>query len=159
MRNSKGFTLIELLVVIAIIGLLSSVVLASLSSARKKAKDVVVQSSLIQMRTEATLYYSDNNNYGTAGSYGYMFNNGTPSNLSGACGTERAKVILKEVESNAAYDFAYCIVGVGGKSFISFAYLLTKAPTGNYCVGSNGFGGVLEVSPAFWNPNSEVKCK
>ena len=49
--TQKGFTLIELLVVIAIIGILASVVLVSLSSARNKGKDVRVISDVQQTRT------------------------------------------------------------------------------------------------------------
>jgi prepilin-type N-terminal cleavage/methylation domain-containing protein len=52
----KGFTLIELLVVIAIIGILSSVVLASLSTARNKGADAKIQGQLQAMRSQVELY-------------------------------------------------------------------------------------------------------
>ena len=60
-NKNKGFTLIELLVVISIIGLLSSVVLASLNSARGKASAVRSASDLKQIVNALALYQSDNN--------------------------------------------------------------------------------------------------
>ena len=61
--NNQGFTLIELLVVIAIIGLLSSIVLASLNTARAKARDAKRMEDLAQIRTALELYYSDHGYY------------------------------------------------------------------------------------------------
>ena len=55
--KSRGFTLIELLVVISIIGLLSSVVLASLNSARIKARDAKRLADMQQLQTALDFYY------------------------------------------------------------------------------------------------------
>ncbi|KND49165.1 MAG: hypothetical protein AB203_02090 [Parcubacteria bacterium C7867-008] len=66
---TRGFTLIELLVVIAIIGILSSVVLASLNTARNKGVDAAVKTNLGEARGQAELFYDANNFHyvGTAG--------------------------------------------------------------------------------------------
>ncbi len=60
-KNQRGFTLIELLVVIAIIGTLSSVVLASLSTAREKARVAKAQAELKQLQLAIELLYDDTN--------------------------------------------------------------------------------------------------
>jgi type II secretion system protein G len=66
MTNTKrGFTLIELLVVIAIIGILSSVVLASLNSARQKARDSKRLTDIAQIQTALELYFDSNGDYPT----------------------------------------------------------------------------------------------
>ena len=67
MNRNKGFTLIELLVVIAIIGILSSVVLASLNTARNKGKDAAIRTQLSSMRNQAEIFYTNGGTYGTAG--------------------------------------------------------------------------------------------
>ncbi len=65
LRNTKqkGFTLIELLVVIAIIGLLASVVLLSLNSARQKSRDAKRLADVRQIASALELYYNDCQSY------------------------------------------------------------------------------------------------
>ena len=63
MKKNQGFTLIELLVVIAIIGILSSVVLASLNTARAKGADTMIKADLANLRPQAELIYNDSSCY------------------------------------------------------------------------------------------------
>jgi len=58
-----GFTLIELLVVISIISLLSTVVMASLQTARTKAQEAAIKSDLHSIKTQAELSYSKVGDY------------------------------------------------------------------------------------------------
>ena len=57
-----GFTLIELLVVVAIVGILASITLGYLASARKKGDDTAVKSNLATARSVVELFYLNNAN-------------------------------------------------------------------------------------------------
>lgn len=63
LNKKSGFTLIELLVVIAIIGVLASVVLASLNSARRKSRDARRVADIKQMQLALELYFDSNGEY------------------------------------------------------------------------------------------------
>jgi len=84
-NKSSGFTLIELLVVIAVIGILSSVVLASLNSARTKGRDARRKSDMKQVQLALEMYFDDNSAYpSTSNVWWGVCDNGLNKDTSGA---------------------------------------------------------------------------
>ena len=109
----RGFTLIELLVVIAIIGILASVVLASLNTARDKGEDAAAKSNLNNMRAQAELYYDDTDSYSgvcTRIADAVTAANGTCFDQSDAGITEgwAAQTTLNDTGSDTTAD-VYCV--------------------------------------------------
>lgn len=94
--SRKGFTLIELLVVIAIIGILSSVVLASLNSARTKARDTRRVADIKQIQIAMELYYDANGSYPVA--LASLVGSGAGASLS---------VLPKDPSTAADYKFSW----------------------------------------------------
>lgn len=109
----RGFTLIELLVVIAIIGILASVVLASLNSARDKGEDAAIKSNLNNARAQAALYYD------TTGDYDGVCDNATDgisnmwSDLGGGLCDDNADAWAAFAPLVSTSTSAYCVDSTG----------------------------------------------
>ncbi len=85
--NKKGFTLIELLVVIAIIGILSGLIIVSMSGASNSAKDARIKEDMDQMKSVASIYLfttGATTSYGTATVLGSCATAGFATSTDGA---------------------------------------------------------------------------
>ncbi len=121
-HRNKGFTLIELLVVIAIIGILSSVVLASLNSARSKSRDARRVADVKQLQLALELYYDANRNYPTTLSAANLV---TPGYIA---------AIATDPTTGAAYP--YFALG-SGATCSSYHLMATLENTGNVALSSD----------------------
>jgi len=136
MKFNKGFTLIELLVVIAIIGILSSVVLASLTSARTKGAEAAIKSELANMRAQAELWYgnqpSPSYNSGTAHSAVSTANcAATPTNIFAATGTGP---MITSITGKVPSGSISCAATAAAWTVVAS----TTNGTGSWCVDSTG---------------------
>ncbi|MBU1159729.1 prepilin-type N-terminal cleavage/methylation domain-containing protein [Patescibacteria group bacterium] len=89
--KNKGFTLIELLVVLAIITLIFSLILASMSTARKKARDSQRVQDFAQFSKALELYYNQygmypcGDSFASAGTPGYHPTEAIYRDSTGSC--------------------------------------------------------------------------
>ena len=140
--ESRGFTLIELLVVIAIIGLLSSVVLASLNNARKKGRDAARIATMRSIQTALELYYSSNGSYPNytedecGGTEGYTTSN---NNFMSALVSGGQLSTYPTDPAGTNCNLQYAPVS-SNQSYILFYHLETQSPpAGQTC-----------YNPAYW---------
>jgi prepilin-type N-terminal cleavage/methylation domain-containing protein len=139
--GKKGFTLIELMIVIAIVGILSSVIIINLNSARQKATDANTKIELSSVRRAAEIYYSGSGNE----TYG---NNANSCNAASSM-FKQDTVIDNIVMSLEATSGINVTCRSSGTNFAISANLISPIdPTvDNWCVDSSGASRAVADPP------------
>ncbi len=156
----RGFTLIELLVVIAIIGLLASIILVSLNSARSKAKDTRVISDVRQVRSQIETEVSANGAF-TVGASSCITANPAAANGAATINTinpptangNNCSPLNTDAQnnngSNAIVVRSDTAVGTSATTFRAFVvYAALNGSNGYFCMDSTGQAKVLAAAPA-----------
>lgn len=132
-QNQKGFTLIELLVVIAIIGLLASVVLLALGSARQKSRDAKRLADVRQMTSALELYFNDAGGYpSTIASLSTIANPGATAYI-GSIPTYPTPIDTPCTAGNSSYSYTPTGATTANGSFSSYNLVFCLgATTGGY---------------------------
>lgn len=172
-KQQKGFTLIELLVVVAIIGVLSSIVLASLNNARVKGRDAKRISEIRQIQNALALYYDKYGQYPASGQCGATTPNGgwtnsvqclssgrwlrdSTTNLSEFIATDPVDPINQNNWPRGAYYYYSNNYG-GARQWYMIVYSLenfphslessdgVRAPNGTYFHYGSGTNGIITV--------------
>ena len=153
MKNfKKGFTLIELLVVVAIIGILASVVLASLNSARAKGGDAAVKANLSGIRANAELQYDTMS--GCYTNTGTACSSTTPAAVGvGACPLAAATNIFGltgiaaqiAASKTAGAGLNSCSATIGGTAYAVVSQYKSD-PLKGWCIDSTGKSKEVTIS-------------
>ena len=146
-KNTKGFTLIELLVVIAIIGLLATLSVVALNTARAKARDARRQADIKQIQTGLELYFTDKNDYPAGTSTAINAANYSLSLTNGIGTTSSGTVYMSNVPSAPLPADGNCTTTGNTYTYSYVAASGTNPPsyTLSYCLGS--IGTVYTASP------------
>ncbi len=151
MHKKQGFTLIELLVVVAIIGLLSSVVLAVMSSARAKGRDAAIKQSALEFRKLMALEYSNSGSYANLKEAGWITTSaGCAASTPIYGGTHSANAIA--ICQNIVRLGSILSTGGGNNNEFSIMVRLSSQPTHYFCIGSSGstYQGVQNPGAGNW---------